>query len=57
VSGVTNPAAQRDPDHLRDKRRAAWAGVALNAPLAAGKILVGLAAQSQALVADGVHSL
>ncbi|WFE75210.1 cation diffusion facilitator family transporter [Roseinatronobacter sp. S2] len=54
---MTNPAASHNADHLRDKRRAAWAGVALNAPLAAGKILVGLAAHSQALVADGVHSL
>lgn len=44
-------------DDLRDKRRAAWAGVVLNAPLAFSKISVGLIAQSQALVADGVHSL
>ncbi|WP_071799529.1 cation diffusion facilitator family transporter [Natronohydrobacter thiooxidans] len=42
---------------LRDKRRAAWAGVFLNAPLAGAKIIVGLVTQSQALVADGVHSL
>lgn len=51
---MTQPDTSSD---LRDKRRAAWAGVALNAPLAAGKIIVGLIAQSQALVADGVHSL
>lgn len=44
-------------DDLRDKRRAAWAGVALNAPLGATKIIVGVLAQSHALLADGVHSL
>ncbi len=54
---MTDPAAQIDAEALRDKRRAAWAGVFLNGPLAAGKILAGLFAQSQALVADGVHSL
>ncbi|MCC6009187.1 MAG: cation transporter, partial [Rhodobacteraceae bacterium] len=54
----------RAPDHdnappgtLRDKRRAALAGLWTNGPLAAAKITVGIAAQSQALVADGVHSL
>lgn len=57
MSEMTDPAAQRDADHLRDKRRAAWAGVALNGPLSSVKIIVGLIAQSQALVADGVHSL
>ncbi len=49
--------AASDPAGLRAKRRAAWAGVWVNAPLAAAKIMGGLAAQSQALVADGVHSL
>ncbi|MFN7003537.1 MAG: cation diffusion facilitator family transporter [Roseinatronobacter sp.] len=52
---VSEPIA--DAEGLRDKRRAAWAGVALNAPLSGAKIVVGLIAQSQALVADGVHSL
>ena len=46
-----------DPEGLRSKRRAAWAGVWLNGPLAGVKIVAGLVAQSQALVADGVHSL
>ena len=46
-----------DPAALREKRRAAWAGVVLNGPLSAAKIIAGLIAQSQALVADGVHSL
>ena len=54
---MAGEATCTDTDGLRDKRRAAWAGVFLNAPLAAVKILVGLMAQSQALVADGVHSL
>lgn len=45
------------PEALRAKRRAAWAGVCLNAPLAAAKIVGGLFASSQALIADGVHSL
>jgi len=44
-------------DALTQKRRATWAGVLLNAPLAIGKIVAGVAAQSHALVADGVHSL
>ncbi|MBK5926044.1 cation diffusion facilitator family transporter [Rhodobaculum claviforme] len=57
---IPTPSAARPeaiPQALRDKRRAGWAGVALNAPLAAAKIAAGIAAQSQALVADGVHSL
>ena len=54
---MIQPETSSDSAALRDKRRAAWAGVFLNAPLAAGKILAGLLAQSQALVADGVHSL
>lgn len=43
--------------NLRDKRRVTWAGVAVNLPLAGGKIGLGWIADSQALVADGVHSL
>ncbi|MCC5993178.1 MAG: cation transporter [Rhodobacteraceae bacterium] len=54
---MTHPDATIDSDALRDKRRAAWAGVVLNGPLSAAKILAGLVANSQALVADGVHSL
>ncbi len=53
---AATPETQGDQS-LGDKRRAAWAGVVLNGPLAASKILAGLVAQSQALVADGVHSL
>lgn len=40
-----------------EKRAATWAGVAVNLPLAIGKIVIGYIAQSQALIADGVHSL
>lgn len=54
---MTIPETMTDAEGLRAKRRATWAGIALNGPLAAGKIIVGLVAQSQALVADGVHSL
>lgn len=55
------PATQRhapaDPAAQRAKRRAAWAGVWLNGPLALAKIAGGYLAHSQALIADGVHSL
>ena len=54
---MTQPETLSDSAALRDKRRAAWAGVFLNGPLAGAKIITGLVAQSQALVADGVHSL
>ena len=46
-----------DTGALRSKRRAAWAGVWLNGPLAVAKIVGGAVANSHALVADGVHSL
>ncbi|MCC5988881.1 MAG: cation transporter [Pararhodobacter sp.] len=51
----TEPIA--GPAALRAKRRAAWAGVWLNGPLALAKIAGGYLAHSQALIADGVHSL
>ncbi len=54
---MIQPDISSDSAALRDKRRAAWAGVFLNTPPAGAKIIVGLVAQSQALVADGVHSL
>ncbi len=47
----------QDPSGLRAKRRAAWAGVWLNGPLAVVKVAGGIVANSQALIADGVHSL
>jgi cation diffusion facilitator family transporter len=51
------PAGQPVGEPGREKRVATWAGIAVNLPLAAGKIAVGYLAQSQALIADGVHSL
>ena len=41
----------------RAKSRVSWLGLWINLPLGLGKIVVGLFGQSQALVADGVHSL
>jgi len=41
----------------RDKQRVTWLGFAVNLPLTLLKIVVGVIAQSPALVADGVHSL
>jgi len=55
---MTRPPSPSAADPaLGDKRRATWAGVAVNLPLAVGKIALGWLASSQALVADGVHSL
>ena len=51
-----NPS-QPDPTQAAAKRRVTWAGLAVNLPLAIGKIVIGAIGQSQALVADGVHSL
>lgn len=48
---------QADISALRDKQRATWAGVAVNLPLSVAKITLGWVAGSQALVADGLHSL
>jgi cation diffusion facilitator family transporter len=51
-----------DPDHSPQERAAAasrstWVSVAVNLVLSVCQILVGLAAKSQGLVADGLHSL
>ena len=56
-SPASPAGATSDPAALRAKRRAAWAGVWLNGPLALAKIIGGYIANSQALIADGVHSL
>lgn len=45
------------PDRYRQIGRVTWVGAAANLALAALKVVVGVIAQSQALVADGVHSL
>lgn len=46
-----------DQTALAEKRRATWAGVGVNLPLGAGKIGLGWLSGSQALIADGIHSL
>jgi cation diffusion facilitator family transporter len=53
----TPEPASPDATEARAKRRVTWAGFAVNLPLALGKIAIGVLANSQALVADGVHSL
>jgi len=44
-------------ERYRATRRATWAGIGVNLVLAAVKILAGVFGNSQALVADGVHSI
>lgn len=44
-------------DDARAKARITWAGIAVNLPLALVKIAVGWVTGSQALIADGAHSL
>lgn len=51
------PAAPEAAERYRATRRATWTGVAVNLALAAIKILAGVLGHSQALVADGVHSI
>lgn len=51
VAGTTGQA------RYRAKRRATLVGAAVNLPMALGKILAGYFGHSQALIADGVHSL
>ncbi len=60
VSG--DPARDKPQDKPQDKqyqrkRRATLAGLAVNLPLAILKIAVGYIGRSQALLADGIHSL
>lgn len=45
------------PERYRASRRVTRVSILINALLAAGQILVGLLGRSQALVADGVHTL
>ena len=56
---IDNP---EDPDELNRARLAAaarstWVSVAVNVFLATGQVAIGVAAASQALIADGIHSL
>ncbi|MEN1727704.1 MAG: cation diffusion facilitator family transporter [Pseudomonadota bacterium] len=45
-----------DQSHWAAKKRVTLVGLAANGVLAVGKVIAGVAGQSQALVADGVHS-
>ena len=48
------------PDHLEQERaakRCTWVSVVVNLVLTIAQVVVGLLAASQALVADGIHSL
>ena len=47
----------RDEAELASMRRVTWAGLGLNLALSAVKLVGGVVAHSQAVVADGVHSL
>ena len=56
------PDDSEDPDHSPAERAAAaarstWVSVAVNLVLTVCQILVGIAAKSQGLIADGIHSL
>lgn len=46
-----------DPERYRASRRVTWTSVVLNVVLTVAQIIVGVIGQSQALVADGVHTL
>ncbi|MFW5969026.1 MAG: cation diffusion facilitator family transporter [Halofilum sp. (in: g-proteobacteria)] len=55
-----SPDAPRGPSRAaryQVTRRVTWVGIAVNLVLAAVKTITGVAGQSQALVADGIHSL
>jgi cation diffusion facilitator family transporter len=56
---IDNP---EDPDDLNRQRLAAsarstWVSVGVNVVLASGQVAIGLLSRSQALIADGIHSL
>jgi cation diffusion facilitator family transporter len=51
------PSPPTPPADWPTKRRVTLVGAGVNVVLTAGKILGGLATQSQALIADGIHSL
>lgn len=46
-----------DPERYRASRRVTWTSVALNLLLTIAQIVIGVVGHSQALVADGVHTL
>lgn len=58
MSGThTSPFDTTNPARYRASRRVTWTSVALNFVLAVAQVIIGLIANSQALVADGVHTL
>lgn len=50
------PGAVSQDERYRTSQRVTLVGAAINAVLAAGKVVFGFVGQSQALVADGIHS-
>lgn len=50
-------AGQGQPERGREAQRSTWVSVAVNLVLTLVQVVVGLLAASQALVADGIHSL
>lgn len=56
-SEVLAGAADARDVRYRDSRRVTVTGVAVNASLAAAQVLAGVLGHSQALVADGIHTL
>jgi len=54
---VPGHASSADRPQVRRVRRITWAGLAVNTLLSALKLVCGLLGNSQAVVADGVHSL
>jgi cation diffusion facilitator family transporter len=46
-----------DPERYRASRRVTWTSVVLNLVLTTAQVIVGIVGHSQALVADGVHTL
>lgn len=54
---MTKPVTPSSHDAYLDKRRVTVVGAIVNLALAGAKIVFGVIGQSQALVADGIHSL
>jgi len=54
---IEAPPSLSPEERDRQVRRVTWVGVAVNGALAVAKIVAGVLGRSQALVADGVHSL
>ena len=50
-------AGQGQPESGREAQRSTWVSVVVNLVLTLAQVVVGLLAASQALVADGIHSL